>query len=47
MIEALLNRVLAEMKDRNEAPPTILSTGGSVANFNPKLGKKMPICFPI
>lgn len=40
MIEALLNRVLAEMKDRNEAPPTILSTGGSVANLTQNWEKK-------
>ena len=40
MIEALLNRVLAEMKDRNEASPAILSTGGSVANLTQNWEKK-------
>lgn len=40
MIEALLQRVLEELKARNEAPPTILSTGGSVANLTQDWEKK-------
>jgi type III pantothenate kinase len=40
MIEALLQRVLEELKGRNETPPTILSTGGSVANLTQDWEKK-------
>ena len=33
MIDALLKRVLSEMKARNEPNPIVLSTGGSIANL--------------
>ena len=40
MLDALLARVLAELKTRGEAEPIVLSTGGSIANLTQDWAQK-------
>lgn len=40
MLDALLGRVLNELRARGEAPPVILSTGGSIANLTSDWAQK-------
>lgn len=40
MIDALLTRVLTELKNRNEAQPVVLATGGSIANLTKEWAQK-------
>ena len=40
MVDALLARVLAELKARGEAEPVVLSTGGSIANLTQDWAQK-------
>jgi type III pantothenate kinase len=40
MIDALLQRVIAELSARGEATPVVLSTGGSIANLTKDWAKK-------
>jgi type III pantothenate kinase len=40
MVDALLARVLAELKARGEAEPMVLSTGGSIANLTEDWAQK-------
>ena len=40
MIDALRTRVLDELKERGEAEPVVLSTGGGIANLNQRLGRQ-------
>ena len=40
MLDALLTRVLAELEKRGEAPPVVLTTGGSIANLTSEWSQK-------
>jgi len=40
MVDALLARILTDLKTRGEAEPVVLSTGGSIANLTQDWAQK-------